>query len=170
MKRLLPMLVVCGLMAVRVFGAQAEIVQNERRALSPRVGSETPVTPGESWTPFMFALAAPLQAPPDTWDVGGLRLSALYGECQNFAGLDINGLVGRARGHGNGLQVALLANIVDGDGLGLQIAPVNYVSGSYDGWQIGAVNYGAAKPQSTAQALQIGFFNGSDFIKGCRSA
>jgi hypothetical protein len=119
------------------------------------------------YTPFMFSIVTPLQVPSSNFDVGGLRINAIYGECQNFDGFDIS-TVGRARGHGNGLQVALLANIVDGDGLGLQIAPVNYVSGSYDGWQIGAVNYGAANPQSTAQALQIGFFNGSDFIKGCQ--
>ncbi len=42
------------------------------------------------------------------------------------------------------------------------------MSGSYAGLQIGVVNYGAAKPQTSAQALQIGVFNGSDFIKGCQ--
>ncbi len=119
------------------------------------------------YTPFMFSIVTPLQVPSSGFDVGGLRINAIYGACQNFDGFDIS-TVGHALGHGNGLQVALLANIVDGDGLGLQVAPVNYVSGSYDGLQVGAVNYGAAKPQSTAQALQIGVFNGSDFIKGCQ--
>jgi len=119
------------------------------------------------YTPFMFSIVTPLQVPTSDFDVGGLRINAIYGECQDFDGLDIS-TVGRARGHGNGLQAALLANIVDGEGLGMQVAPVTYVSGSYAGLQIGVVNYGAAKPQTSAQALQIGVFNGSDFIKGCQ--
>ena len=119
------------------------------------------------YTPFMFSIVTPLQVPTSDFDVGGLRINAIYGECQDFDGLDIS-TVGRARGHGNGLQAALLANIVDGEGLGMQVAPVNYVSGSYAGLQIGVVNYGAANPQTSAQALQIGVFNGSDFIKGCQ--
>ena len=119
------------------------------------------------YTPFMFSFVTPLQVPTSDFDVGGLRINAIYGECQDFDGFDIS-TVGRAKGHGNGVQAALLANIVDGDGIGIQVAPVNFVSGSYRGLQIGAVNYGAANAQSKANALQIGVFNGSDFIKGCQ--
>ena len=119
------------------------------------------------YTPFMMSIVTPLQVPTSDFDVGGLRINWIYGECQDFDGFDIS-TVGRARGHGNGLQTALLANIVDEEGFGLQVAPVNYVTGSYAGLQIGAVNYAAAAPQAKAQAFQIGFFNGSDFIKGCQ--
>ena len=117
------------------------------------------------YTPFMMSIVTPLQVPTSDFDVGGLRVNWIYGECQDFDGLDLS-VVGRARGHANGLQGALLANIADGDGMGLQIAPVNYVSGSYKGLQIGAVNYAVANSQSKAQAMQIGFFNGSEYIKG----
>ncbi len=117
------------------------------------------------YTPFMLSVVTPLQVPTSDFDVGGLRINAIYGECQDFDGLDIS-TVGHARGHANGLQAALIANVVDGDGMGLQVGSVNYVSGSYDGLQIGAVNYAVADAQSKAQALQIGFYNGSDYIKG----
>jgi len=119
------------------------------------------------YTPFMMSIVTPLQVPTSDFDVGGLRVNWIYGECQDFDGFDIS-TVGRARGHGNGLQTALLANIVDQDGMGIQIAPVNYVTGEYSGLQVGAVNYAVADSRSRAQALQIGFFNGSDFIKGCQ--
>lgn len=120
------------------------------------------------YTPFMFSFATPLQVPPADFDVGGLRINIIYGECQNFDGLDISGIVGRSVGHANGLQIAGIANVVDGDGIGLQIAPVNYVSGSYGGMQIGAVNFAAAHSKANAQAFQIGVYNGSDYIKGCQ--
>ena len=120
-----------------------------------------------AYTPFMLSLVTPLQVPQSDFDLGGLRVNLIYGECQEFDGFDIS-TVGRARGHANGLQTALLANIVNKDGVGLQIAPVNYVEGSYAGMQIGAVNYAGTQPKSKAQVFQIGVFNGSDYIKGCQ--
>jgi hypothetical protein len=145
-----------------VMGAMAAAGFAQQTSTLSRAGGD-----GHPYTPFMFSIVTPLQVPTSDFAVGGLRINAIYGECQNFDGLDIS-TVGRARGHGNGLQLALLANIVDGEGVGFQVAPVNYVSGSYAGLQIGAVNYGAAAPQTSARALQIGVFNGSDFIKGCQ--
>jgi hypothetical protein len=167
MKKLLMGLVLAGL-AADSFAAQAEIVQNERRPLPPQVSAATPVTPGEATTPFMFSLATPLQVPPSTWDVAGLRINLLYGECQNFAGLDISGLVGRARGRADGLLLALVANVANGDGTALAIAPVNYVEGSYAGLQIGAVNVASARPNAEAEAWQIGVFNHANFLRGCQ--
>ncbi len=124
---------------------------------------------GNPYTPFMLSLATPLQVPSADFDVGGLRINIIYGECQNFDGLDISGIVGRSVGHANGLQIAGVANVVDGDSMGLQITLcANYVSGSYDGLQIGAVNFAAANSRASAQAFQIGVYNGSDFIKGCQ--
>lgn len=155
-----------GTMAFEVFAAQAEIVQNERRALPPSVGSVTPVQQGEGNTPFMFSLATPLQVPPDTWDVNGLRLNILYGECQNFAGLDISGLVGRTRGRADGILLSLVANIVNGDGTSLAIAPVNYMEGSYAGLQIGVANIASFRPNCEAEAWQIGVFNSANYIRG----
>ena len=40
-------------------------------------------------TPVMVSLVTPVQAPSRSYDVTGLRLSLIYGECQDFTGLDI---------------------------------------------------------------------------------
>jgi hypothetical protein len=168
MKRLLMGLVLAGLTAADSFAAQAEIVQNERRPLPRQTSAATPVVPGEGYTPFMLSLVTPAQVPPGTWDVGGLRINLLYGECQNFAGLDISGLVGRARGRADGLLLALVANVANGDGTSLAIAPVNYVEGSYAGLQFGAVNVASMRPNAEAEAWQVGVFNHANFLRGCQ--
>ena len=113
------------------------------------------------YTPFMLSLTSPLEVPFGDFDVGGLRVSILYGECQDFDGLDL-GFVGRAKGHANGLQ-SCAVNVVDGDGMGLQGNwIVGFVKGRYDGFQVGGVNYA-----KTMQGLQIGLlFNGADYMQG----
>ena len=121
---------------------------------------DTEVIQGSAYTPFMLSLVSPLQVPFRDFDVGGLRLSLIYGECVNFDGLDI-GLVGRAVGHGNGLLINALATIVDGDSLGWHIGLVNYVKGNFTGLQTGLVNYCTA-----GQAFQLGFYNGADHVEG----
>ena len=76
-----------------------------------------------AYTPLMLCLVTPLQVPPRDFNVGGLRINAIYGECHDFDGLDLS-LVGRATGHANGFQAALLSNVVEGDGFGLQAGAV----------------------------------------------
>lgn len=114
------------------------------------------------YTPFMLSLVTPLQVPPRDFDVGGLRINAIYGECHDFDGLDISALVGRTTGHANGFQASLLANVVDGDGFGMQAGAVNYVKGEYAGLQVGLCANYAEK----AKTLQIGFYNGAEHIEG----
>ncbi len=115
-----------------------------------------------AYTPFMLSLVTPLQVPPRDFNVGGLRINAIYGECHDFDGLDLSALVGRATGHANGFQAALLANVVEGDGFGLQAGAVNYVKGEYAGLQLGVCANYAEK----AKVLQIGFYNGAEHIEG----
>ncbi|MEI7900277.1 MAG: hypothetical protein WCK89_08485 [bacterium] len=116
-----------------------------------------------AYTPFMLSFVTPLQVPFRDFDVGGLRVSAIYGECRDFDGLDL-GFVGRATGHANGLQ-SCAVNIVDGDGLGLQANwIVGFVKGEYKGFQVGGVNYAAKM-----QGCQIGLlYNGAEHIEGCQ--
>jgi len=130
----------------------------ERYHTTARVPTEEIL--GVAYTPVMLSFVSPLQVPPRDFDVGGFRLSLIYGECVNFDGLDV-GLVGRAIGHGNGLFINGLATIVDGDSLGLQVGLVNYVKGNFAGLQVGAVNYCTA-----GQAFQFGVYNGADHIEG----
>lgn len=121
---------------------------------------------GRAWaeeppaTPFMLSFVTPLQAPPRDWDVLGLRVSLVYGECRTIRGLDL-GTVGHATGHSQGIQLALAANLVGKDGLGFQAAPANYVKGEFRGLQIGAANYA-----ETGNAIQVGIFNGSRALRG----
>ena len=48
-------------------------------------------------TPVMVSLVTPVQAPSRSYDVTGFRLSLIYGDCQDFTGLDI-GVAQRAAG------------------------------------------------------------------------
>ena len=115
-----------------------------------------------AYTPFMLSLVSPLQVPFRDFDVGGMRVSAIYGECHDFDGLDIS-VFGRATGHANGLQLGV-GTIVDGDGIGLQAGGVAFVKGEYTGFQIGGVNFA-----QKARALQIGLlYNGAEHIEGCQ--
>ena len=144
----------------RTFGrtqSAAEIERNAQRWAAPEsVGT----------TPFMFSIFAPAQAPQANWDVKGLRIGAFYSECVNFDGLDLNVLVGRATGHGNGLQIAGVVNYIDGSSVGLQIAPVNIVDGGFAGVQIGVANYAGTLPGAVGKGWQIGVFNGATTFKG----
>jgi len=140
-------------------GALQSFAQAQAKSLAQ---TQTPIqAEGQhQYTPFMVGIATPLQVPPRDFDVGGLRLGVIYSECRDFDGLDLGG-VGHAKGHGNGLQIEVLANIVDGDGMGLQFACVNYVKGEYSGLQAGVANY-----CEKGKALQLGFYNGANYIEG----
>jgi hypothetical protein len=144
----------------RVLGRErsnAEIQRDAQRWSSPgSVGT----------TPMMFSLVTPAQAPQANWDVKGHRLSIFYGECVNFDGFDLSVLVGRATGHGNGLHIAGIANIIDGSSVGFQVAPVNVVGGGFAGMQIGVANYAGYLPGSVGKGWQIGAFNGATNFQG----
>lgn len=125
------------------------------------VAAFSTVSAQDVYTPVMLSFASPLEVPFRDSDVGGLRVSVIYGECHNFDGLDL-GLANRATGHANGLQSSAV-NIVDGDGIGFQGNwLVGFVKGEYDGFQVGGVNYAAQM-----QGLQIGLlYNGAEYMQG----
>ena len=79
------------------------------------------------FSPFMLSFVNPIQVPPADFDVGGLKLNLIYGECHDMTGLDI-GLFSQAMGdaralhingvsvvgrNGNGLMISLIANYVE---------------------------------------------------------
>jgi hypothetical protein len=115
------------------------------------------------YTPFMFSFVTPLQVPPRDFDVGGLRINLLYGECHDFLGFDV-GAVGRATGDADGFQATLIANVVGGGGVGFQASTANCVFGDYAGLQIGAANY-----VKSVNGLQIGLLlNRADYVEGAQ--
>ena len=114
---------------------------------------------GAGFSPVMFSVFSPIQFPPPEFDVGGLRLSLLYGRCCNFDGLDF-GIVGVADNHANGWLVNVVT-VAYGDGLGLHTGGVNYFAGDFKGLQIGVANW-----IDSGDVFQIGGYNGGYDIQG----
>lgn len=100
--------------------------------------------------PLALGLLAPVQLPWGDWNVRGLRLSPIYGRCNNLTGLDI-GLLNTVERDFIGLQAGFLNTASRARGLqiglfncayylkGVQIGFVNYAEGA-KGLQIGVVN------------------------------
>ena len=110
-------------------------------------------------TPVMVSLVTPVQAPSRSYDVTGLRLSLIYGECQEFTGLDV-GVIGNARKGFTGLAVGGL-NFAGERLYGAQVGLVNWNGNGDASWerrsvgaQIGVLNYA-----DTFCGLQSGYVN-----------
>lgn len=101
-------------------------------------------------TPLSLGIIAPVQLPWGDWDVRGLRISLIYGQCVNMTGLDVG-----------------IWNGVDKDTIGIQMGAVNTASrmrgiqvGLFNcahylkGLQVGVVNYAEG-----ARGVQIGLVN-----------
>ncbi len=96
-------------------------------------------------TPVMISLVTPVQAPGRGYDVAGIRLSLIYGECQSFKGLDL-GVINRA----------------DRAFSGLGIGGVNLADGRLYGGQVGLVNWNGhdnAAWADVSKGAQIGLLN-----------
>ena len=75
-------------------------------------------------TPVMVSLVTPIQVPSRDYDVTGLRLSLIYGECESFAGLDIG-----------------VINTTRMDFTGLALGGIICVGDRFYGAQVGLVNW-----------------------------
>lgn len=96
-------------------------------------------------TPIMVSLVTPVQAPSSDYDVTGLRLSLIYGDCQEFKGLDIG-----------------IVDHTDRDFTGLVIGGVNIADGRVYGGQLGLVNWNGhddRKWDRRSIGAQLGIFN-----------
>ena len=108
-----------------------------------------------AWSPLGVGVAAPLQLPFTDSDVYGLRFGGVFGWNADMLGVDA-GIVsletGRMAGIQGaaftwtgdsvyGIQAAPIANVVDGNAFGLQVASVNADWGDVWGLQIGIVDY-----------------------------
>lgn len=115
-------------------------------------------------TPVMGSLITPVQLPSSDYDVTGLRLSLIYGQCNSFTGLDL-GIANRSTGDFLGIGLGG-ANIVEKRVVGGHLGLVNWNGSSVSEWtsvskgaQIGIVNYAGA-----FCGLQDGFLNISDNV------
>ena len=132
-------------------------------------------------TPIMVSLVTPVQAPSRDYDVTGFRLDLLYGECRDFAGLDI-GVVNRAAGDFTGIGIGGV-NIANGTFLGGQVGLVNWSGNTKEAWeersfgaQIGILNYAGSfcglqdgivnVSTQTFAGLESGFVNCANDVRG----
>lgn len=139
-------------------------------------------------TPLMLSLYTPVEIPwwSDAWNVHGLRLNLIYGNCEDMKGLDV-GLVSRSttfsglqlsgfnftdedvhmtlslgaagnwvEGSYTGFQLGGLMNVVKGDATALQLGSVNFVAGTFTGLQAGLVNVVTAQVKN---GWQLGLWN-----------
>lgn len=75
-------------------------------------------------TPAMVSLVTPVQVPSSAYDVAGVKLSFLYGECGGFKGLDL-GIVNRSKGDFTGVGIGGM-NIADGIFYGGHLGLINW--------------------------------------------
>ena len=132
-------------------------------------------------TPVMVSLVTPVQAPSRDYDVTGFRLSLIYGECQEFTGLDI-GIVDYADRDFTGIAIGG-ANIVGDRLYGGQLGLFNWNSNDASDWgrrsagaQLGLLNYAdmfiglqdgfVNIANGTFMGLQSGFLNFSHDVYG----
>jgi len=120
----------------------------------PLIGATAlaPQPPSSGATPIMLSLVTPVQVPSANWDVWGLRLNLLYGECRDMIGLDL-GLIGYAQ-EARALQLNVV-NVAD-TMKGLQIGLINYTRTAV-GVQIGLVNVIADKDWAFLPILNASF-------------
>ena len=110
-------------------------------------------------TPVMVSLLTPVQAPSRAYDVTGFRLSLIYGECQEFTGLDIS-VIGNARKDSTGLTIGGV-NFAGERLYGAQAGLFNWNDNATTSWdrrsvgaQVGILNYA-----NSFCGLQDGFVN-----------
>ena len=110
-------------------------------------------------TPVMVSLVAPAQAPSWNWDVAGVRLSLVYGDCRDFTGFDV-GVVPRTSGEFTGLGVGGV-NIVNGKLRGIELGLLNWsgYGGVAPGDRSVGVQYGIANYADSFVGLQDGFLS-----------
>lgn len=101
-------------------------------------------------TPLALGLVAPVQLPWGNWNVRGIRLSPIYGRCENLVGMDL-GLVNTVEKDMIGLQVGFLNTTSRARGVQVGLFNCAYY---LKGVQIGFINYAEG-----AKGLQIGVIN-----------
>lgn len=128
---------------------------------------------------FQLSVFSPGELPASSYTIRGARISLLYGQCEEFYGLDV-GVAGTVRGYMYGIQSGVLFNDVGADAYGLQVSCVNYVKGSFTGAQLGLANFGDGvcgfqsgllnHADADAIGLNIGLMNFSERFIGCEVA
>ena len=107
----------------------------------------------------MVALHSPGELPSPEFNINGVRLSAIYGDCPRLNVLDVS-LSGVIRERINGFQIGVLFSL-DNDLNGLGIGCVNYAGGEFAGCQVGLWNHAAS-----GAGAQFGIVNTAGYFAG----
>jgi len=110
--------------------------------------------------PIQIALFTPIQIVPEDQHISGLRLTLIYSRNASVTGLDVGFINHTTEGMSKGVQYGFIG-IVDSDFTGWQDNTVNITKGSFEGLQLGVVNY--AKQMN---GIQIGLVNYAVNMKG----
>ena len=169
MKKTILASILCAAIVADASAGKAVVIQDPHRDPAAQEFKSAPVQKGAGFSPFQLSLVTPVQLPPQDWDVGGLALNILYGTSCNFKGLAIGGIANRATGRADGLLIAPVANVVDGDSNSFQISLVNFTKFALTGMQLGAVNVAAFDENAGGEAFQLGvLYNFADSISGAQ--
>ncbi len=103
--------------------------------------------------PVQLALFNPIQLFSENTSITGLRLSLIYGKNTSVTGLDWGLVSHTTSGTSTGVQFGFLG-INEADFIGWQDTGININHGSFEGLQLGLVNYAGA-----VNGVQIGFVN-----------
>lgn len=118
---------------------------------------------GEPDGHFMLSFFSPGELPVPTSSIAGARLSLVYGECHEFAGIDV-GLAGFVRDGSAALHLNAFWNGVGTDLYGVQLGLANTVEGTLTGFQGGL--FGMA---SGLEGWQLGLANVADQAEGVQT-
>ena len=87
-------------------------------------GAPDPTSYG--YTVLAIGIGTPFALPWDfNWDIYGLDVNLIYGDCNKMYGLDVAGLANTTRLDMLGLQASIACNFANRDAVGLQVAAVN---------------------------------------------
>ena len=133
--------------------------------------------PAEGIAPIAISFFPPVQFPPASWDVYGVRLNVFVGHHRdvgfidagvlgnvadgNLIGVEIAGLYNRVGSSDGAIQAACIINVVERDFCGVQLGLVNSVDGDMQGLQAGAINL-----TQDGAGIQMGVFNRAERFSG----
>ena len=138
-----------GLLLFVSVASSADVTQS---SADRQLQKETSADTKPAWA--MLGVFTPLQILGSDSDVEGVRINLPYGTCCNFTGFDF-GCVGVSKNRASGCLIQLV-NMTFGEGYGLHAGGVNYVSGDFNGLQLGLINWA-----DSAETFQVGLFNGA---------
>jgi len=121
--------------ALAAFAIQPALAQEETKDYA---GAPDPVSYG--YTVLAVGIGTPFALPWGfDWDVFGLDINAVYGDCNKMYGLEVAGLANTTRLKMVGIQAAAGCNFANRDAVGAQVALVNMGNRTTYGLSVDAV-------------------------------